>query len=64
MSKSGPRWAATHAAIRELQDQPATLRSDPPPTAILVPLIMVAVAWFAAAMTQDWRAQRDGTARS
>jgi hypothetical protein len=62
----GALWLPAHltiavirAGIRELQDKPATLRSDPPPTAVLVPLIMVAVAWFAAAMTQDWRAQRD-----
>jgi len=62
----GALWLPAHlliavasAAIRELQDKQATLRSDPPPTAVLVPLIMVLAAWLFAALTQDWRAKRD-----
>ncbi len=50
--------AITRAGIRELRDQPATLRSDPPPKALLVPLIMVTAAWLFAILAQDWRTAR------
>lgn len=51
--------AIGHAIVRNLRDEPATLRSDPPPTAVLVPLIMVFAAWMFALLTSDWRAQKD-----
>jgi hypothetical protein len=36
--------AISRSVIRELRDQPAALRSDPPPTALLAPLVMVLAA--------------------
>ncbi|HQY29923.1 MAG TPA: hypothetical protein PK691_01480 [Thermomicrobiales bacterium] len=53
--------AVARAGIREVRDQPATLRSDPPPTAALVPLIMVLAAWVFACLMQDWLNRRDGS---
>ena len=61
----GSLWLPAHlllaigsAAVRELRDRSATLRSDPPPTAVLVPLIMVMAAWLFAMLAQDWRTAR------
>jgi hypothetical protein len=57
--------AVVRAGIRELRDQPAALRTDPPPTAVLVPLIMVLAAWIFAALAAEWRSAREsGTALS
>lgn len=60
-------WLPTHLLIaigkalaRNLRDEPAPLRTDPPPTAALVPLIMVGAAWLFAALTAEWRQNRDG----
>ncbi len=51
--------AVSQAGIRELRDQPAAIRTDPPPTAIIVPLVMVLAAWFFAAWMSDWREKRE-----
>jgi hypothetical protein len=50
--------AVVRAGIRELRDQPAVLRTDPPPTAVLVPLIIVLAAWIFAALAAEWRMSR------
>ncbi|HYP61992.1 MAG TPA: hypothetical protein VEQ36_16315 [Thermomicrobiales bacterium] len=50
--------AVVRAGIRELRDQPAALRTDPPPTAVFVPLIMVLAAWLFAALAAEWRMGR------
>lgn len=62
----GALWLPAHlliaiarAVVRNIQDEPATLRSDPPPTAVLVPLIMVVCAWGFATLAADWRAQKE-----
>ena len=52
--------AVVRAGIREVRDQPAALRTDPPPTAVLVPLIMVLAAWIFAALAAEWRLGREG----
>jgi hypothetical protein len=52
--------AVVRAGIREVRDQPAALRTDPPPTAILVPLVMVLAAWIFAALAAEWRMSREG----
>jgi hypothetical protein len=52
--------AVVRVGIRELQDQPASLRSDPPPTAVIVPLVMVLAAWLFAALAAEWRSAREG----
>jgi hypothetical protein len=51
--------AVVRVGIRELRDQPAALRTDPPPTAVLVPLIMVLAAWIFAALAAEWRRARE-----
>jgi hypothetical protein len=51
--------AVVRAGIRELRDQPAALRSDPPPTAVVVPLVMVLAAWLFAALAAEWRTGRE-----
>jgi hypothetical protein len=51
--------AVVRAGIRELRDQPASLRSDPPPTAVVVPMVMVLAAWIFAALAAEWRAGRE-----
>ena len=63
----GALWLPTHlllaiarADLRNIRDEPATLRSDPPPTAALVPLIMVVAAWLFASLTAEWRERRAG----
>jgi hypothetical protein len=62
----GALWLPTHlllavarAVVRNIRDEPAALRSDPPPTAALVPLIMVVAAWMLATLTAEWRARQD-----
>ena len=45
--------------VRELRDQPAALRSDPPPTALVVPLVMVLAAWVFAVLAANWRTARE-----
>jgi hypothetical protein len=52
--------AVVRAGIREVRDQPAALRTDPPPTAVLVPLVMVLAAWIFAALAAEWRMSREG----
>lgn len=61
----GALWLPAHllvaigrVIVRNLRDEPATLRGDPPPTAMLVPLIMVLAAWVFATLAADWRASR------
>lgn len=44
-----------YRAVREL---PATIRTDPPPTAALVPFAMVAAAWLGAWLVVRFRNQR------
>jgi hypothetical protein len=56
--------AGVRAGIRELRDQPAALRTDPPPTAVLVPLIMVLAAWIFAALAAEWRISRESDTAS
>jgi hypothetical protein len=51
--------AVVRVGVRELRDQPASLRSDPPPTAVVVPLVMVLAAWLFAALAAEWRAGRE-----
>ena len=51
--------AVSRSILRELRDQPASLRGDPPPTAVLVPLVMVLAAWTLAALAANWRLSRD-----
>jgi hypothetical protein len=51
--------AISRSVVRNLQNEPAALRSDPPPTAVLVPLIMVACAWVFAALAAEWRNERE-----
>ena len=51
--------AVVRAGIRELRDQPASLRSDPPPTAVVVPLAMVLAAWLFAVLAAEWRTGRE-----
>jgi hypothetical protein len=51
--------AISRSVIRELSDQPTTLRSDPPPTAILVPLVMVLAAWVFSVLAANWRTARE-----
>ncbi len=50
--------AVVKAIVRELRDQPARVRTDPPPTAALVPLAMIAAAWGAAWLVTQYRARR------
>jgi hypothetical protein len=40
--------AITKVGIREIRDRPATVRTDPPPTAAFVPLAMVLASMFGA----------------
>jgi hypothetical protein len=63
----GALWFPAHivialmrAGIRELRDQPAAVRNGPPPTAALVPLIMVLAAWGFAYAAQEWQRDRSG----
>lgn len=62
----GALWLPAHlllavirAVVRNVSDEPPALRSDPPPTAAVVPLIMVVAAWLFAALAADWRNSRD-----
>ena len=62
----GALWLPTHlliavirAVVRNVRDEPVALRTDPPPTAALVPLIMVLAAWLFAVLAADWRAKQD-----
>lgn len=62
----GAMWLPAHlliavgrAVVRNMQDEPAALRSDPPPTAVLVPLIMVACAWGFASLASQWRQEKE-----
>lgn len=50
--------AVIKAVVRELRDQPARVRTDPPPTAALVPLAMILAAWGAALLVERIRARR------
>ena len=50
--------AIARAGIRELRDQPAVVRNGPPPTAALVPLIMVLAAWGFACLTLEFKRSR------
>jgi len=50
--------AIARAGIRELRDEPAAVRNGPPPTAALVPLIMVLAAWGLAYAAQEWQRER------
>jgi uncharacterized membrane protein len=50
--------AVTRAVYRAVQDLPATIRSEPPPTAALVPFAMVASAWGGAWLVVRVRDQR------
>jgi hypothetical protein len=51
--------AISRSVIRELRDQPAALRSDPPPTALLAPLVMVLAAWMFSVLAANWRIARE-----
>jgi hypothetical protein len=58
-------WLPTHllmavgrAAFEALRDESTVVRTDPPPTAALVPLIMVGAAWLFATLTAEWRLNR------
>ena len=51
--------AVTRTVVRNIRDEPAALRTDPPPTAALVPLIMVLAAWLFAVVASDWRVHRE-----
>jgi hypothetical protein len=54
--------AVSKSVTRELRDQPAALRSDPPPTELLVPLVMVLAAWIFSVLAANWRTARaDGS---
>lgn len=62
----GALWLPTHltiavmrAVVRNIRDEPVALRSDPPPTAALVPLVMVLAAWVFASLAAEWRAVQD-----
>jgi len=50
--------AAVKAIVREIRDQPANVRTDPPPTAALVPLAMIVAAWGAAMLVERYRIRR------
>jgi hypothetical protein len=46
------------AVLRELRDDPAALRRDPPPTTAFVPFAMIVAAWGAGLLVQRWRSRR------
>jgi hypothetical protein len=50
--------AVAKAIVREIRDQPANVRTDPPPTAVLVPLAMIVAAWGAAMLVERYRNRR------
>ena len=50
--------AVVKAVYRSVMDEPATLRSDPPPTAAVVPLVMIASVILAAWIVQAIRYAR------
>jgi hypothetical protein len=50
--------AVAKAVVREIRDQPANVRTDPPPTAALVPLAMIVAAWGAALLVDRYRTWR------
>ena len=55
--------AAAPALYRAVSDQPAAIRTDPPPTAALVPLAMVAMA-FAGGLVGGYLADRRAAVRN
>jgi hypothetical protein len=50
--------AVVKAVVREIRNQPANVRTDPPPTAALVPLAMIVAAWVAALLVERYRGSR------
>lgn len=50
--------AAVKAVVREIRDRPANIRTDPPPTAALVPLAMIVASWGIALLVERYRARR------
>lgn len=50
--------AVVKAIVREVRNQPANVRTDPPPTAALVPLAMIVAAWGAALLVERYRSRR------
>ncbi len=50
--------AVVKAVYRSVMDEPASLRSDPPPTAAVVPLVMIASVLLAAWLVQYIRTER------
>ena len=52
--------AVVKAVYRAITDQEATIRSDPPPTAAIVPFTMIVAAMFGAWLFQRIRTNRNG----
>jgi hypothetical protein len=50
--------AVIKAAIRAIRDQPASVRTDPPPTAALVPLAMIVAAYVGGWLVQTYLSRR------
>lgn len=50
--------AVVKAIVCKLRDKPANVRTDPPPTAALVPLAMILAAWGAALLVQRYRTRK------
>jgi hypothetical protein len=50
--------AVVKAIVREIRNQPANVRTDPPPTAALVPLAMILAAWGAALLVDRYRSRK------
>jgi hypothetical protein len=55
--------ALVKAIVREIRNQPANVRTDPPPTAALVPLAMIVAAWGAAMLVERYRSRKAEPAR-
>jgi uncharacterized membrane protein YccC len=51
--------AVIKAILRAIGDEPARVRTDPPPTAALVPLAMIVAAYLGGWIVSRLRAQRD-----
>jgi hypothetical protein len=50
--------AIAKVIVRSIRDQPATVRTDPPPTAALVPFAMVVAAMIGGWLVERWRTGR------
>ena len=56
-------WLPAHVSLaigRSLMNDGAAIRTDPPPTVVLVPLMMVVAATIGAGVVVQWRRGRNG----